>query len=248
MAHTIYRGNADEVRAIVQTLVSALAGRIPDPWSVVQVIQVRMGIALLSKIQQAFLIKSRGSTGDDGIHWAPLKRATIAQRRVTREERKAAGITGRRVRGLLTPAQDKKWRAIFASRVARLRALGVADAEARAAQIAWAVLKSEGAQTKLALFGGRQVDIGRDTDVMFRSLSPGVEDRPSHEPDQVFDMPPGQLIVGTNVPYAEHFHARRPLWPPDGNLPPTWASAVAAAGARGLALALVIVLGQGGQP
>jgi hypothetical protein len=103
-----------------------------------------------------------------------------------------------------------------------------------------------GAKTKLDVLGGRTVDIGRDTGLLFRSLTPGVDDRPSGAEHQVFETPPGAVIVGSNLPYAGRFHRDRPLWP--GTFPPPWWVALQAAAARGLMVAArqVVMQGRGG--
>jgi hypothetical protein len=245
-----YHGSRSGLFALIARAANAAAsgnggGDLAD--EIGRGVRLRMGVALLSQVQQSFLEKSRGGTGSDGIKWKPLSPATIAQRRTTREERRTLGITGRRERGLLTPAQNRRWKGIFASRLAKLMAQGMAAGEAKAiaAKIAWAVLKSEGAQTKLAVLGSRKVDIGRDTGILFRSLTPGVEDRPSGSPDQIFDADsPGAVIVGTNVAYASDFHKVRPLWP--DTIPPEWMRAVNAAAARGIALGLAKLIAAGG--
>jgi hypothetical protein len=232
-----YRGTRADVRRLLARLVGALSGKGADDGTA-RAVQLRMGTAALSLIQQAFLIKSRGGTGSDGVKWPPLKPETIANRRPAPRKRK-----GERPRGLLTPAQDERWRKVYGSRLARLRAQGVAGAEALAAKIAWAVVKGEGAQTKLAVYGGRTVDMGRDSGRLFRSLAPGVEDRPSGEPEQVFQTPPGGIIVGSNVPYAWPFHMLRKLWPAD--LPDAWWMAILGAGLRGVEAVAVEKLQQG---
>ncbi len=233
-----FKGTEAEVRQALADLPRILAGLIPDVNGIGRSLQMRAGVTLLSKVQQAFIVKSRGGTGDDGIRWKPLSKAAIAARRVTAGEKKAAGISGKRVRGLLTPAQDKRWRILFATRKAWLMAKGMSPgaAAAQAASIAWATLKKEGAQTRLSVYGSRQVDILRDTGRLFRSLTPGVEDRPSGEPEQVFDVPPGRVIVGTKVPYASRQHKHRPLWP--DQIPPYWWDAIKASLARGIARVL----------
>ncbi len=201
-------------------------------------------IALLSKIQLAYIEKARGGTDEAGIKWDPLKRETIAQRRIGAGDLAAIGIKGtthNRVRGLLTPGEDRAWRRIFATRLAWLRAKGLAenDAKARAAQAAWAILKAQGAKTKLQVLGSRQVEIGRDSGTLFRSLTPGTED-----PDQICEAEPGSFSVGSNVPHAIHFHKKRPLWPA-GPLPATWNTAIAGAIGRGLLRALVMAAEEG---
>lgn len=238
-----FRGTTPEVKAILKSIPAILAGHAPDPHGIARAVQLRVGVAALSQIQQDFLIKCRGGAGADGITWPPLKRSTIAARRTTRQERKSLGITGRRTRGLLTPAEDKLWRQIYGTRLARLRLhMGESAARAKAAAIAWAELKRRGAKTKLDVLGGRKVDIGRDTGRMFRAFNPGVDDRPSGEVDQIFDTPTGSVIVGNNVPYFPAFHARRPCWPSDGSIPPAWRPAIHAAAARGVVRAVEILL------
>ncbi len=248
-----FAGTLPEFDRDLRSILAALAGTDARAAQVARGLALRVGVATLSQVQQAFIIKSRGGTGSDGITWPPLARSTIAARRTTPAERRAAGVGSKRVRGLLTPAQDKRWRQIYASRLARLRlTLGEAAARARAAQIAWAVLKSEGAQTRLGLFGNRKVDIGRDTGRMLRSLSPGVEDRPSNAPEQVFEVLPSRVLVGTNVVYAERFHRgvpgkqpARPLWPLDGTVPDAWMGPIVQALATGLVRAIQLIA-QGG--
>lgn len=251
MATLEFRGTRADLVRLLNAIPAALAG-VADPLGIARGIQLRAGVALLSKVQQAFIVKSRGGTGEDGIRWKPLKRETIAQRRTTRGERKALGISGTRVRGLLTPSQDRRWRQIFGTRLARMLASGVGygEATAAAARIAWAILKSEGAQTKLDVLGGRQVDILRDTGELLRSFSPGVEDKPSGAPGQVFQTPPSRVIVGTNKkPYHHAGIPRRlparPFWPTDGRLPEAWAVAILAAMDRGLVRAISLLVERG---
>lgn len=241
-----FRGTRADIARMLRTIPAALAGG-PDPFGIARAIQLRAGVAALSQIQQAFIVKSRGGTGSDGIQWQPLLPSTIAQRRTTATERRQLGISGKRTRGLLTPTQDRRWRSIYGTRLAKLLASGVSltTAKATAAKIAWATMKSEGAVTKLQVLGSRKVDIGRDTGRMLRSLSPGVEDRPSGEPEQIFEPGPGVVIVGSNVPYFAAFHARRPVWPSDGSLPATWAAAVRAAIERGIVRAIALIVERG---
>lgn len=247
MQQVTYKGSSAGLRSILANLPLILSGRAPDPFGVAQAVQLRVGVALLSQIQQDFLTKSRGGTGKDGVQWKPLKRETIAARRTTKAELKSLGAGGKRVRGLLTPAEDKLWRAIYARNLAKLRHhLGEAAARAKSAQIAWAELKRRGAKTRLDVLGGRVVDIGRDTGRMFRSFTPGVEDQPSNETEQVFDTPSGAVIVGSNVPYFPRFHNARPCWPQDGTIPPAWEPALIAAAGRGMIRAVEILARHGG--
>lgn len=254
MPTVTFRGSRQDLRNLLRSIPRALSGQ-GDPFQIARSIQLRAGVALLSKIQQAFIVKSRGGVGDDGIKWPPLKRETIAQRRTTVTERRQLGISGTRVRGLLTSSQDKRWRKIFASRLAKLRTMmDEGEARATAARIAWAVLKSEGAQTKLAVLGSRQVDILRDTGELFRSLTPGVEDKPANGADgQIFQVPPGRVIVGSNKKPQHHRGIpgklpARPFWPLDNKLPDAWADAIKKAILRGMAQAVIIAVTRGSRP
>ena len=264
MAQLVTRLSAGEVRRLLSDLVAGLSGPSHDPavGQAVRGVRLRAGMVALSLIQQAFLEKARGGVGEDGIKWAPLSPKTIAYgRRVgPGDAHLLRGIHDKGgPRPYLTGPQDKRWRMIYATRRSWLMAAHGMDersASARAAQIAWATLKAEGAKTKLQVLGGRTVEIGRDTGRLFASLSPGTPDpgrhplgrEPPPEPapaaagDRVLREEPGAVIVGTNVEYAGDFHRRRPLWPPDGQIPAAWAAEVAAATRDGIAEAVVLLL------
>lgn len=249
-----WNGSAAEVAAFVRRLPAVLAGKLPDTDGIAYGLQLRLGVALLSKVQQDFLTKSRGGTGEDGIRWRPLERSTVAQRRITASERKAAGVGTKTRRGLLSAAQDKQWRRIFATRRTRLIAGGYSpgSASATAAKMAWAALKAAGAQTRIGLFGNRKVDTLRDTGELFRSFSPGIEDRPSHADGQIFQVASGRVTIGTN---KKPWHHRgipgklpaRPFWPLDGSLPRAWWSYLLGVYQRGLAKLLARYIDRGGR-
>ncbi len=174
-----FNGTAQQAAATLSRLPGILAGTAPDPQGIARGLQLRLGTALLSKVQQAFVTKARGGTGSDGIRWQPLKQETIDRRRVGKRK-------------------------------------------------------------------GGSVEILRDTGELFRSLSPGIDDRPSGAPGQVFDTPPGKVRVGTN---KKPWHHRgvpgrlpaRPLWP--DVLPPAWTAALAKTAQRGVVRAIVVLLG-----
>lgn len=108
--------------------------------------------------------------------------------------------------------------------------------------------------TALAFYGGREVDIGADTRRMIRSLTPGVDGAEPANPDQILRPGSGELVVGSNVPYAGAFHdgrdphqPARPLWPPDGRLPGPWADAIAGALVRAMPLVVEMIVRNGGR-
>lgn len=243
MADAHFRGTLSDLFEVFHGLAEAVSGHSGDYQPYAQQILLRMGISLLSSVQIAFIAKSRGQVGSDGIQWQPLKKETIANRRITGAEKKAAGVTGHRNRGLLTPAQDQKWRAIFASVYHRLALeLGDGAAKAKAAQAAWAILKGEGAKTKLDIFGNRQVDILRDTGMLLRSLSPVAIGQPL-PPGQIVRMEPGAIEVGSNLKPWHHAGVpgrlpARPFWPSDGSIPASWMESVVDAASGGISEAL----------
>jgi hypothetical protein len=216
-----FRGSREDAREVVRNLVDILTGKVRDSMNIAQGVFLAIGFAALSDIKADFVRKSRGLPGEDGETWPRLSPKYLAyQRRFGRGEKKAlktaAGITaGQRFgvsnnKGLLTKAQQKRWNAIFASTLARfLLGLPPGEAKAKAAQVAWATLKREGAQTMLDVYGYRTVDILRDTGVLLNSLSPGritggTYSKPSSDggEHQIFESIANGVIVGTNVPYA----------------------------------------------
>lgn len=245
----VFRG---ERREVWQQLQKAVAAANVDGAGILYGLKLRVGVALLSQIQQDFVIKSRGGVGRDGIKWPPLSPRTIAQRRTTAAERKAAGLTAaNRHRGLLTADENKLWKRIFARTLSRLMLdMPVGKAKARAAAIAWAELKKRGAKTKLGLFGNRQVDILRDTGELLRSFSPGIEDVPSNADGQIFRLDGSTVAVGSNKKPQHHRGIpnrlpARSFWPLDDHIPESWWPAIDDAAGRGLVSAIKLLLTKG---
>jgi hypothetical protein len=250
MTHATFHGSAGEFSLLLAELNDSIGGDTNGFDTYVRPIYESMGVALLGQIQQAFIVKSRGGTGSDGIKWVPLKPETIAQRRIGPGDLVAIGVKGAkipagRVRGLLTPDQDRRWRQIFHQVYSRsVFELGDAEAKAKAGRIAWSVLKSEGAMTKLEVLGNRQVDILRDTSTLFRSLSPTTAEL---QPEgQIFEVEPGAVTVGTSINAWHHEGVpgrlpARPFWPLNGDLPQSWWQAVTDAMKNGINKALVMI-------
>lgn len=265
-----FRGNREEVRDAIIGVVRAVTGNAAEHAALARQIHTAIGIAALSDIQQDFIRKARGDVGEDGVKWPRLTAKYLAYgRRFGRGEqaglKRGAGF-GRAHRlapgqnkGLLTVSQLKQWRAIFSRLLRRFASsMDIGEAKAKAAAIAWAVLKRMGAKTKLEVFGNRPHEILRDTGVLLNSLSPGelAPDGIGYDPpeDQIFRAIRGGVIVGTNVPYAS-VHQRgnakkkipaRPFLPVAG-APTVWQSRWAAAGQRAIASAIRYVL-IGGAP
>lgn len=212
MADATWPDSEEILRQRLALLPDALTGAIPQYQSESAAIARAMAIELLSCIKEAFIEKSRGGTGSDGITWAPLARATVAYGRRhpgLSRRRKYAAKAGRGRRPLLTAAQDKLWRGVYAACLRR------GDDKATAAAKAWGAAKRAGGKTIIGTYGGAQVQIGVDTGRLLASLSPGGR-------DNRLAVGPGTIDVGSNVSYAAAFAARRPLYPPDGRLPEAW--------------------------
>lgn len=263
---TIYvRASRQEIRHRVRLLAAILSGRAPDRFGIARGFMLRLAVAFLQKVKEAFIVKARGGTDDAGISWPKQSKEYLAYgRRFGKGEQaalKAAAGLGKgnrfgpgNTKGLLSAAQLKRWRQVYASNLAWLSAREPAgEAKGHAAAIAWATLKREGAKTKLDVFGNRDVEILRDTGVLFNSLSPGelsgsgADANYSPEPNQVVQANPGELIVGTNVAYAAAHHrgkrVKRPLWPEAEQIPPSWWSYFMEQAQGGLVQAVQLVVG-----
>lgn len=108
---------------------------------------VRLGLAMLRKIHEAFLVKMRGGTDDAGDRWAPLSPVTIAMRR-----RKRGGTS------------SKKGRAPGRQRKASADDLTPTQRRTRA------VIKGAGSHFDKY---GRDAEILHDTGKLLESLRPG---------------------------------------------------------------------------
>lgn len=210
-----------------------------------ETVLVRIGLSLLSQIQQDFITKARGGRGRDGIQWQPLAPETIARRRVGPTYLKSQALAQTADKRLyVTGPQNAAWKEIYQQNLARLR-LALDDAEAKklAARVATAAIRRAGGKTKLEALGSRNVEILRDTGELFRSLTPGVQKENTDAPGQVFATDGNTVSVGSS---KKPWHHRgvpgrlpsRPLWPLDGNIPSAWWPALIAAARRGVENAL----------
>jgi hypothetical protein len=96
MADVVYfRGNRRQARDLVRTMKGMLTGQAPDTLGIARGVFLSVGFAALGDIQRDFIVKSRGGTGEDGVQWAPLKPATIAQRRLGLKDKKLPHIAQR---------------------------------------------------------------------------------------------------------------------------------------------------------
>ena len=216
-----FRGKRKDVRKTVRSLLAQITGKASDQNGLARSVFYAIGFAALSDVQEAFIVKSRGGTGEDGVTWPPLTKEYLAYGRRFGPGEQAAlkrtaglgkahhhGVGGKG--GILTKSQQARWNKLFAKNTAWLSARHpLPIAKNIAAAMAWKTIKDEGAKTKLEVYGNRVVDVLRDTGVLFNSLSPGYFDgsdysKPSGEGGgkQIFTALEDGIVIGTNVPYA----------------------------------------------
>jgi hypothetical protein len=234
-------------------LPGAIAGANGDIAAQVRQVQTVAGLALLSKIQQSFLTRTTGARDPEtGIQWAPLSPYTIARRKLGPADVKAVRLKA--VKATLTDEERARFNKEYNARRGRLLTAGLslekASQHARAQTVQ--ILRRSGAnlRRKFDILAARQASIGVDTGTMLRSLSSGTE-VPSGNPGQILETPPGKIIVGTRVPYAQWFHngrpprqPARPLWNED-SLPTAWGDAMLDAAKRTLLRVLAEIISRG---
>ena len=211
---------ARTLKAAIANLPKRLASKTPN--EVNRAFGNQFAYAFFKRIEKNFVAKSDGGRDEFGSKWKPLKPATIAQRPLTREEIKRNRIAELRQRGLLTPAQDKLWRGIFASLMKKyILQMDMNKAKVRAAKVAWTILKNRGALTKLQLYGSRRVKILRVSDRLFESVSAGTlsGNRYYKPKEQIAKIEGNQFTFGSIVPYANRQNKMRPIFPTQRNMP-----------------------------
>ncbi len=226
--------SAADVRRTIGRIPGAISGRRPVSGlgSAVRQLYVRMGLAALDLIQQAFVVKSRGGTDEAGDRWQPLAPSTIVRRNARPRTRPRDRY---HPSAALTPKQRERWWFLYKRGLVWYR-----GDKAHAAAAAWVKLRAEGgARTLRDRFSiGGQVEILRDTGLLKNSLSPGVSAdaagaSPPRVKAQVFRLGRGEVIVGTNRQGAAAHHRglghvpRRPLWPDPSRWPARWWAVIA---------------------
>lgn len=201
-----------------------------------------VGVALLGKVQQAYVDKSRGGTGSDGIKWEPVQLGTLIarQRRTGRLVDLGAKDTKH------APASKTKG----LGRLHKVNKVHAADADIYQQAIdAGAMKVVHGGKTKNkkgetvfkkgTIFGmvrdkkGSQKEalkkritpgaggyqIGVDTGLQIGTLQAGKKTKPgSTGPSLSYE--PGAVVVAAATNYAEYFDKARPIIP--DHLPEDW--------------------------
>ena len=227
-----------EVAALCRSIPAVLAGIAPDPHGIASGFKARCAFAAISLVKEAFEEKGRGGTGSDGIKWAPLKQRTV-------ERKLAKGMSD---------SQLKQWKSDFRFAFREL-AGHMNEGDAREKAQALATGQHENRTGRLVPTGSPS-QIGVDTGIMRQSLSIGS--LTERGPDATYSPPneeqhykadqPGEMTIGTTVPYARYFHAgtkrgqpARPLWPE--KFPKEWVDEISRQARVGIERIIEIVRG-----
>lgn len=226
---TVYvRASRAQLTKLFAKLPSWVSGRSSGP-PLVRQLQIRVGLAALSLIKEAFVLKARGGTDDTGLRWAPLSPYTIAY------SRRHPGVPSKRQRARFAPSwilsrqQRRLWWDYYRRFLARYK-----GDKAHAAAVSWFVCKEMGFPTMMQTYGNTPVEILRDTGLLLNSLSPATPPdaattSPPQRPAQVFRLLRGEVVVGTKRKWAGTHHRgipgrlpQRRLWPEPSRWTPRW--------------------------
>ena len=170
---------------------------------------------IMRRVNISFWVRAKRGTDDLGNTWKPLAPSTHAYKPLSPIEKRTYKIGNQLTRGLLTPTQDKLWRIIYARTLKRLEKKGESNPEKKAAERAWAVVKSRGARTKIGL--GRITDTNIRTGALVASTKDGaVANNRYYAPkNQRVKLGPRSINLKLVLPYAEAVDKVRPIIPDD---------------------------------
>lgn len=230
------RGSRQKIRRIMETVRDQVRDTSSEA---AKQLMVRMGLTLLGRIKAAFIVKANGGVDDCGLQWPKLKKSTVAYSRRHPGVPPSSKRAGFSPSWMLTKKQRERWWSLYrqflgkAPQGAAYHQRGAQAGSGWAAARAWKILKSEGAQTLMMVYGDTPVKILRSTGVLLNSLSPGVspmeaKPQPPTVEDQVFRLGVGDVIVGTNRKFAVVHHEgrghvpQRRLWAEPDKWPANW--------------------------
>ena len=220
-----------EIRRMVRMLPAILSGRVRDSAGIGRAFHSRLAWTFLSLVRDDFNELGRGNAGADGRKWPVLSQSYLAYGRSTtgRGRPKAGGRWPGGKDGLMSKGQEEKWWLDYRRAMAwLLKRHDLKTAKGIAASIANKKYTDAGGQTKLnsPQFGKRKVGVDYqilvDRGILRNSLTPAeLSDDYRPAKDQIFRSRAGEIVVGTNIPYAAHHHkGKRRLWPV--TLPASW--------------------------
>jgi hypothetical protein len=166
-----------------------------------------MGVSLLANVKTAYIAKSRGAKGEDGIKWDSITAQTLLQRL-----RRSGTIKPTKAKGVYVVKKGNKENAALLTKLARIKAIkGVArnkkgERFGTGSQIA-VRKQNKDASKNVAPSGAYQ--IGVDTGLQLNTLQPGYQGSggSSIEYDNL------GVTVGAAMNYSEYFDKWRPIIP-----------------------------------
>ena len=183
--------------------------------------------SIFDSAYEQYKVKSTGSADDLGIAWDDLHERTKAYykksvRKSLTKNQKAKQRAGGR--GLLTAAQNKKWRQVYSisikTQTKNDKESATPEIKRIAAGKAWNYVTSAGAETYKEVLGNAKVPIGIEDSVLLDSLKPGEISGSKYHRSNKYQIVKrgvgsGELELGTSVSYANEFAMRREFLPKD---------------------------------
>lgn len=191
--------------------LAVLNGKVPKYISVYKAYRARLMQQFMLRLNRSFWARAKRGVDDLGNTWKPLAPSTHAYKPLSPIEKGTYAIDGKRNRGLLTPAEDRLWKAIFARTLARLEKNGSSNPKKEAAEKAWAILKARGARTLIGL--GRITDTNIRTGALVASTRPGSVANHRYYVIKGQEIRPGSLTVKLTLPYVNEVDKVRPIIP-----------------------------------
>ena len=199
-------GTREQLNEKIRLFAAILSGDAPDDHNIARGFLSAIGFSFLANVREAYITKARGGTDEMGITWPPLAPSTIANRKVgPRDLKPGKGAVSQAMADAIKERQKIVKREEKKAFKRLIISMSAEQAKARARQIASAKATWITGKTKIETLGARNVEILRDTDALFLSLSPGVLTPDGYEKPfgeggeaQIFEINEGVVIVGTN--------------------------------------------------
>ncbi len=255
-----YTGSRAELAKEFYRLSRCLTGKERDPSGAVDWLLIKVGLVLLGRIKEAYVVKSEGGTDEMGIKWPPLSPVTLALRRkvtgkksVEKLQSKFKTLKAERAQQVLE--QSAKLMAVMSggNRKDKQHAMYLLEQKRKKGTISQTqykqirrVLDGKLTPQKIAetAFAGGFAQILRDTGELLNSFSPGLA-------ESIVRTEPGVIIVGSKKKTATYHNSslprklkkdgqpklpRRQILPDDQHpVPAAWMAAMAKEFQRGIA-------------
>lgn len=222
MPTKVIKGNfsPEEIKHLVRYSAKCVKGTVPDHYRVGERFWSAVAHSLFESIFTAFLAKSNHQKDELGQSWKDLDPKTKAynrpdaRRSLVLYDNRAVRTPSLRVRPTLPPSVNKAWGGRWLGIL-----MGYAVEEDSTKELAagstWEYFKAKGYPTLIGLTQNLKLPILNRTGALQRSLFPAPLRGGIYIPldaNQIFEMSPGKLVVGTKRPGVEYIAGKRPLW------------------------------------